>query len=358
VPSLRRAFFVGDVLHRADVERLHRLAPGVGVVNYYGSTETQRAVSWHAVPRDPSSEPKDVIPLGRGIPGVQLLVRTAAGALAGIGEVGEIWMRSPHLAAGYLGDDALTAARFVANPWTDDPRDRLYRTGDLGRYRPDGVVEPMGRADQQVKVRGFRVELGEVEATLARQPAVREAVVVAREDGRGDRRLVAYVTPAAAEAPTAAALREHLRARLPEWMVPAAYVVLEKLPLTANAKVDRRALPDPEEAAAVGDAYVAPRTAVEEAIAGIWAEVLGVERVGVEDDFFAVGGHSLRATQVLARIDAAFGVRVPLRALFEGPTVAALAARVEEQGGAVLEEMMEDLDALSDEELEALLAEE
>ncbi|HVG44405.1 MAG TPA: amino acid adenylation domain-containing protein, partial [Longimicrobium sp.] len=329
IDSLRRAFFVGDVLRRADVARLVDLAPGLTVVNYYGSTETQRAVSYHGV--DPAAEQKEIIPLGRGIPGVQLLVRNASGEIAGIGEVGEIWLRSPHLAAGYLGDAESTAARFVANPWTGRTGDRLYRTGDLGRYRPDGEVEPLGRADQQVKVRGFRVELGEVESALAAHAAVKEAAVLARETEGGDRRLVAWWVPSdeGADGPDAAALRAHLKALLPEYMVPSAYVRLERLPLTANGKLDRRALPEPEPVAT--DARpAAPRTPTEEILAQLWAEVLRTQSVGVDDDFFALGGHSLLATRLLARVQNALGVVVPLRALFEGPTVAELAVRVEE----------------------------
>ncbi|HEV3051653.1 MAG TPA: amino acid adenylation domain-containing protein, partial [Longimicrobium sp.] len=334
IDSLRRAFFVGDVLRRADVQRLAALAPNLRVINYYGSTETQRAVSYHVV--DPSNEQKEIIPLGRGIPGVQLLVLNAAGELAGVGEVGEIWLRSPHLAAGYLGDAALSASRFVVNPWTGAERDRLYRTGDLGRYRPDGEVEPMGRADQQVKVRGFRVELGEVESALASHPAIKEAAVIARETEGGDRRLVAYCVPAdAAARAESAELRAHLKARLPEYMIPAAYVRLERLPLTANGKLDRRALPEPG-AAATDVRPAAPRTPTEEILAQIWAEVLRTDSVGVDDDFFALGGHSLLATRLLSRVQNALGVAVPLRALFEGPTVADLAARVDalRQGGA------------------------
>ncbi|HEV3049863.1 MAG TPA: amino acid adenylation domain-containing protein, partial [Longimicrobium sp.] len=334
IDSLRRAFFVGDVLRRGDVQRLVDLAPALTVINYYGSTETQRAVSYHVV--DPGAEQKEIIPLGRGIPGVQLLVLNAAGELAGIGEVGEIWLRSPHLAAGYLGDEALSASRFVVNPWTGSERDRLYRTGDLGRYRPDGEVEPMGRADQQVKVRGFRVELGEVESALASHAAIKEAAVIARETGAGDRRLVAYWVPAddAARAESGE-LRAHLKTRLPEYMVPSAYVRLERLPLTANGKLDRRALPEPE-AVASESRPVAPRTQTEEILAQIWAEVLRVDSVSVDDDFFALGGHSLLATRLLSRVQSALGVILPLRALFEGPTVGELAARVDalRQGGA------------------------
>jgi amino acid adenylation domain-containing protein len=349
IDSLRRAFFVGDVLRRADVQRLAALAPNLRVVNYYGSTETQRAVSFHVV--DTQAEQKEIIPLGRGIPGVQLLVRNATGEIAGIGEVGEIWMRSPHLAAGYLGDEALSAERFVANPWTGDPRDRLYRTGDLGRYRPDGEVEPLGRADQQVQVRGFRVELGEVESALVSHPALREAVLMVREM-EGDRRLVAYWVPSdeGADGPDAAVLRAHLKALLPEYMVPSAYVRLDRLPLTANGKVDRRALPDPEAPSTAQ--LVEPRTATERVVAEIWMEVLGVEKVGVEDDFFVHGGHSLKATQVLARISQRLDEELPLRVLFESPTVAGLAAAVE----AAVADALTELEGLSDEEVAALLA--
>ncbi len=335
IPSLRRAFFVGDALTRRDVERLRALARNVACVNLYGSTETQRAVGYHRIEE---GETREVYPLGRGMPDVQLLVLTSAGLLAGIGEAGEVCVRSPHLAAGYLGDPELTASRFVPNPFrnptdptdpTDrsDPfRDRLYRTGDLGRYRPDGEVEPLGRADLQVKIRGFRVELGEVEAALARHPAVREAVVAAR-GGAEDRRLVAYVVPEGG-APDLRELRDFLRERLPDYMIPAAFVLLDALPLTPNRKVDRKALPEPERDEP-GEA-AAPRTPLEELLAAVWSEVLGTDRIGPEDDFFALGGHSLRVTQVLARVREAFGVELPVRSVFESPTLAGLAARIGE----------------------------
>jgi amino acid adenylation domain-containing protein len=354
LPALRRAFFVGDVLMRGDVARLHRLAPGITVVNYYGSTETQRAVSHHVV--DPAAGPdaRPIVPLGRGIPDVQLLVRTGTGALAGIGELGEVWLRSPHVALGYLGDAELSAARFVASPWTGDAADLLYRTGDLGRYLPDGEVEPAGRADQQVKVRGFRIELGEVEAALARHPAVREAIVLARGEG-DDKRLVAWLT-STGERPAARELREHLRGVLPDFMVPSAFTWLDALPLTPNGKVDRRALPDPAAPAAAA-VPTPPRTPTEEVIAEIWAEVLGIETVGVEDDFFLLGGHSLRATQVLARIARVLEMEIPLRVFFETPTVAGLAAYVEAAGGGALAGALAELEGLSEEEVAALLAE-
>ncbi|HEX2202459.1 MAG TPA: amino acid adenylation domain-containing protein [Longimicrobium sp.] len=327
IPSLRRAFFVGDVLRRGDVERLVRLAPKLTVINYYGSTETQRAVGYHVVRLEGDDRRREVIPLGKGIPDVQLLVVNAAGEPAGVGEVGEVWLRSPHVALGYLNDPALTAERFLRNPWGTEEGDRLYRTGDLGRYRPDGEVEPMGRADGQVKVRGFRVELGEIEAALARHPSVREAVVVARETRPGERHLVAYVVPSGGDVDLDA-LRAHLRAALPEFMVPAAFRALDRLPLTANGKIDRRALPDvtPE---ASDDRATTPRTETEAAVAAIWREVLGRDVVGVSDDFFSLGGHSLRATQVLSRVQQRLGVKLPVKAFFADPTVGGLAEAID-----------------------------
>ncbi|HEU4884627.1 MAG TPA: amino acid adenylation domain-containing protein, partial [Longimicrobium sp.] len=235
VDSLRRAFFVGDVLTRTDVGRMHRLAPNLQVINYYGSTETQRAVAHFVVPRDLAQLAKETIPVGVGIPDVQVLIRNAAGERTGVGEVGEIWMRSPHIALGYLGDPELSASRFIANPWTGDAADPTYRTGDLGRYRPDGVAEIAGRADQQVKIRGFRIEPGEIEAALRMHASVRDTVVVPR--GEGDaKRLVAYVVADGEPAP--GELREWLRASVPEYMVPAAWVFLPALPVTPNGKVD------------------------------------------------------------------------------------------------------------------------
>jgi len=340
VPSLRYVFLVGDVLSRRDVEGLRRLAPAVTCVNLYGATETQRAVSFYESPpgEGAGDDGRQILPLGSGLRGVQLLVVNSAGAQAGVGELGEILMRSPHLAAGYLNDPELTAARFQANALAGpdaDPADRVYRTGDLGRYRPDGHVTFAGRRDRQVKVRGFRIELGEVETWLGAAPGVERAAVVARQEG-ADRRLVAFVAGAGGTAPAAAPLRVFLEARLPSYMIPSVFVPLESLPLTPNGKVDRAALARRElpeaEGAAAGE-FVAPRTPVEEMLAAIWRQVLGVERLGVHEDFFALGGHSLLAAQLMSRVERAFGVAVPMRRLFERPTVAQLAALVTELGG-------------------------
>ncbi|HKV06686.1 MAG TPA: amino acid adenylation domain-containing protein [Thermoanaerobaculia bacterium] len=321
MPSLRRVFVVGDLLKRTDAGRLYRVAPGVTCVNLYGATETQRALSYFVVPRGSFPGP-EVLPLGRGMEGSQLLVLNAEGALAGVGELGEIHVRSPHLARGYVDEPALTAERFLP----DRDAERIYHTGDLGRYRPDGNVEFVGRADSQVKIRGFRIEPGEIEAALARFPGVLQSVVIVR-----DLRLVAYVVPRPGTEIPPAGVRAFLAGRLPGFLVPADVVVLSALPLTRTGKVDRRALPAPERAA--GEGTVAPRTPTEETLAGLWRELLEVETVSVHDDFFGRGGHSLLATQLASRLRTAFGVELPLRALFERSTIAELATLVDERRG-------------------------
>jgi acyl carrier protein len=309
-------------------------------VNLYGSTETQRAVAYHVVEAGGAAADRirQVLPLGRGMEDVQLLVVRSGEepALAGVGEVGEIWVRSPHLAAGYLGDEALTSDRFRMSPWTGTPGDRLYRTGDLGRYLPDGQVAFAGRADQQVKIRGFRIELGEIEAALGRLPGVREAVVILRQDGPdpSSRRLAAYVVPDPERPPEVATLREALRAGLPAYMVPSAFVFLDRLPVTPNRKVDRRALPAPEETDSGTEAgYVEPGSGVEQTIAEVWREVLGVERVGVRHNFFDLGGHSLLLVRLHARLQEALGRELALVDLFNYPNIRALAEHLGRQDG-------------------------
>jgi amino acid adenylation domain-containing protein len=341
IRSLRYAFIVGDVLTKQDVSRLQRLAPWVTCVNLYGATETQRAIGYYVVPpalSQPDEElleerQKQVLPLGRGVEDVQLLILNTSRQLAGIGEVGEIYVRSPHLAGGYVGDDALTEECFPVNPFTAAASDRLYKTGDLGRYLPDGNVEFLGRGDFQVKIRGFRVEPGEIEAALGRHPAVQQAVVLAREDSPGasktppwDKRLVAYVVFNQGQAPVVGELRRFLRERLPVYMVPAAFVFLECLPLTPNRKVDRNKLPAPDMTRlALEEAFVAPQTPVEGTLAHIWAEVLGLERVGVHNNFFDLGGHSLHLIQVHNRLREAFDKDLPVIKMFEYPTIHSLA---------------------------------
>ncbi len=347
LPSLRRAFVVGDLLKKSDVARLQRLAPELACVNLYGSTETQRSVAFFPVPRpetpDAARLGREVLPLGRGMEDVQLLVLNGSGGLAGVGEVGEIYMRSRHLARGYLGDDGLTAQRFLANPLVANTLglpghlagDRVYRTGDLGRYLPDGNAEFAGRADFQVKLRGFRIELGEIEAALAAFPGVKDCVAVVREDRPGDRRLAAYLV--AAPSVLARDLHAFLARRLPDYMVPSDFVTLPALPLTATGKVDRLALPAPVRTDAADAANAADAAdglhetdPVEELLAGIWCDLLGVPRVGRHDNFFELGGHSLLATRMMSRVREALGVERSLRSLFEEPTLAGFAGAVEQ----------------------------
>jgi amino acid adenylation domain-containing protein len=370
IPTLRWAMLVGDVLTRRDVDRLRRVAPAAAVVNLYGATETVRALGYYVVPEASANErTRQILPLGRGMEDTQLLVlrfcEDSSATLAGVGEVGEIGVRSPHLADGYLGDPERTREKFVANPFTGQPGDRIYRTGDLGRYLPDGDLTFTGRRDHQVKIRGFRVELGEIEAALGRLPGVREAVVVARDDDSAGRRLIAYVVPSTEGGPDAHALHEALRGFLPAYMIPAAFVFLERLPLTPNHKLDRRALPDPEPGRLgtrdTGRPIVAPRDGVEQAIAAIWQRLLNLEAVGVYDNFFELGGHSLLGTRVIAALRDEFGVEIPLRALFEKPTVAGLAlavaqARVEQAADSEVGALLDNLEDLTDEEVEALLS--
>jgi natural product biosynthesis luciferase-like monooxygenase protein/amino acid adenylation domain-containing protein/FkbM family methyltransferase len=297
---------------------------GAALSNQYGPSETHVAT---ALVLDGAPDRWPLLPgIGAPVANARGYVLDAAGAPTPVGVPGELYLAGVCLARGYLARPALTAERFVPDPFV--PGARAYRTGDRARWLADGTLEFLGRVDDQVKVRGFRVEPGEIEAALEAHDGVRGAAVVVREDAPGDRRLVGYVVPAGDSALTAAELREHLKARLPEYMVPSAFVVMDAFPLTPSGKVARRALPAPDGAAGT-EAWEAPRTPAEEILAGIYAEVLRVERVGAHDDFFALGGHSLLATRVTVRVRQAFGVELPVRALFEAPTVAGLAPRIE-----------------------------
>jgi acyl carrier protein len=255
-----------------------------------------------------------------------------------------------------VGHPELTEERFRPDPFAGSG-ERMYATGDLVRRLPNDEIEFVGRRDDQLKIRGFRIEPSEVEAALRTHEGIRDAVVVGRDEGRGERRLVAYVV--AARSVTAEELKRHAAQWLPDVMIPSAFVVLDSLPLTPSGKVDRLALPAPDAANGSGaDAYVAPRTPVEEAVAAIWADVLGIERVGADDDFFALGGHSLLATQIIAQIRSNLSVNLPLHSLFTAPTVATLAAQVVQMMGGDDEtaQLLAEVGQLSDEEVERLLA--
>ncbi len=297
--------------------------PRVRTLNAYGLTEATITSSlWEATPGLNAGR----VPIGQPLGGAQMLVLDRYGNPAPVGVVGELHLGGAGLADGYLGLPALTAERFVPHPFPRSARggERLLRTGDAARRLPGGDFEVLGRVDRQVKIRGFRIEPGEVEAALASHPDVREAAVEAREDGRGGLRLVAWVVPRGDPPPPLSDLRSHLQGMLPAAMVPAAYCFLPVLPRTPSGKVDRRALLTPEGGA--GDHVAASRTPVEELLVGIWEEVLGIEGVGIGDDFFALGGHSLAATRLISQVRDALGVELPLRKVFEAPTPAALAA--------------------------------
>ncbi|MGP0173587.1 amino acid adenylation domain-containing protein [Pseudomonas sp. NCHU5208] len=314
----RSVLLGGEPINAATWARL-RACPSIHFYNMYGPTEGTVDASQGLV-ADLGEQPS----IGRPLANVQLYVLDALGQPAPIGVAGELHIGGAGVARGYLNRPELTAERFI-----DTPQGRLYKTGDLGRWRADGTLEYLGRNDFQVKIRGFRIELGEIESALLACEGVREAAVIARNDSHGDEagtRLVAYLcgTP-----PDAGQLRAALLERLPEYMVPSAYVVLEQLPLTANGKLDRRALPAPGAESLASQAYVAPQGETEQAIAQIWQALLGVEQVGRDDGFLELGGHSLLAVQLLSRLRRKLGARISLRELFEAPTVRGLAALVD-----------------------------
>jgi amino acid adenylation domain-containing protein len=320
-----RLLVLGGEASRTEwIREVRALAPGMRVMNHYGPTETTVGVLTLPVA---GSIDRATLPLGVPLPNVRVYVLDGGMRPVPVGVPGELYVGGAQVARGYLNRPGLTAERFVPGPFTAG--ERLYRTGDRVRWLADGTVEFLGRVDDQVKIRGFRVEPGEVASAAAAHPAVRQAVVVVREDAPGEKRLVAYFVGDAAPAE----LRGWLRARLPEAMVPAAFVAVDSIPLTRNGKVDRRALPAPDARLEDADGYVEPRTPTEEVLAEIWAELLKAERVGAQDGFFDRGGHSLLGIRMVSRAGAAFGVELPLRALFEAPTLGAFAARVDAARG-------------------------
>ncbi len=327
---LRQLLAGGDVLSPGHVKRVLQHLPCT-LINGYGPTESTTFTCCN-----PMTDPNRVgasVSIGRPISNTQVYILDRYLQPVPVGVRGELYIGGDGLGRGYVNRPALTAESFVPDPFSEKPGARLYRTGDLTCYLPDGKIEFLGRIDDQVKIRGFRVEPGEIEALLAQHPAIVQVVVVARQDeqdqassavGAG-KRLVAYLVAGAEGAPTDQELRTFLKQQLPDYMVPSAFVTLDAFPLTPNEKIDRAALPPPDWTKRdVEEAFVAPQTAVEESIARIWADVLGLEQVGVHDSFFELGGHSLLATQVMSRIHGVFQVQLPLRALFEAPTVAEL----------------------------------
>jgi thioesterase domain-containing protein/acyl carrier protein len=299
----------------------HARLPSVSLVNEYGPTE---GTVWCSAAVLTATRPYQVIPIGRAIDNVHLSVLDPWLRPVAVGVHGELWIGGEALARGYLNRPDLTADRFLPDPFSGKPGARLYRTGDRVRWTTEGELQFLGRLDHQVKIRGFRIELEEIELALTALAEVREAAVVVREDASGNPRVVAYVTGDV----LVDELRRTLGQRLPSYMVPAVFVVLAALPLTPNGKVDRKALPPPPSPTSE-EAYLAPATPIEELLSDLWAELFGLGRVGVADDFFALGGHSLLAVRLMARIEHAFGLKLPLSVLFEAPTIRHLARAIQ-----------------------------
>jgi amino acid adenylation domain-containing protein len=323
----------GEALSRSLVSAIYQHVPAVAVYNLYGPSEDTTYSTWGRV----ADEPEARVTIGRPIANTQVYLLDRELQVVPVGVSGELYLGGEGLARGYLKRAELTAEKFIPDPFaagreTGGGGGRLYRTGDLARYLEDGEIEYLGRADSQVKLRGYRIELGEIEEAVRRHAGVGQCAVMIREDVVGEKRLVAYVELAEGQAVVETGeLRELLKERLPDYMMPSVFVWLAEMPLTQNGKVDRKRLPAPEQTREAVEAdFVTPRTATQEVLAGIWAQVLGVERAGIRDDFFELGGHSLLATQIISRVRETFHVEIPLRSLFGAPTVEGLAGYVEE----------------------------
>ena len=330
--SLRLVIFGGEALE------LHTLRPWVErhgaqqpqLVNMYGITETTVHVTYHPL-REEEIEVERRSVIGKPLPDLRTYVLDRHLHPVPMGVAGELYIAGAGVVRGYLNRPELTRERFLADPFSTDRKARLYKTGDLGRWQADGTLEYLGRNDQQVKIRGFRIELGEIEAQLSACRGVREAVVIAREDTPGDKRLVAYLIPDERSDLSLTELRAHLVAVLPEYMVPGAYVTLDSMPLTPNGKLDRQALPAPQESAYVKSAYAEPVGETEAALAAIWQDLLHIERIGRNDHFFELGGHSLLAVRLISKVERAFQRQLPISALFANPTIEKLAAALSSQ---------------------------
>ncbi|MFN6560839.1 MAG: amino acid adenylation domain-containing protein [Nostoc sp. ChiSLP01] len=334
LPHLKWMMVTGESVSVELVNYWLSIYPEIGVANAYGPTEAADDITQFII-KKPLPENQRSVPIGKPLANLNLYILDSEMKLLPIGVPGEICVSGFGVGKGYWKNEASTKSSFIPNPFScakplpGTEQDFIYKTGDLGRWLADGTIEFLGRIDHQVKIRGFRIELGEIEALLAQHPAVRETVVIAREDSPGNKRLVAYVVPQTEVVGVQDNLRCFMQEKLPEHMIPRAFVVLEALPLTPNGKVDRRALPAPEQTQQpLSETFIPPRTFVEEMVVNIWSKILGIEHIGINDNFFELGGHSLLATMVIARLREAFGIELPLRCLFEAPTVASLSDRI------------------------------
>jgi amino acid adenylation domain-containing protein len=325
--SLRVVHVAAEAVPPQLVPRHYQLLPESQLINIYGPTEV---TVWCCSYQFPSQDSEKPVLIGRPSHNMQAYVLDNHLQPAPVGVAGQLYAGGAGVSRGYLNRPELTAERFIPHPYSREAGERLYQTGDRARILSDGGIEFLGRVDHQVKVRGYRIELGEIEAVLSEQEWVRSAVVLMREDAPGDKRLIGYVVSVEGQRPATQELRNGLKRRLPDYMIPASFVMLDEMPLTASGKVNRRALPAPETVRdMLAENFVAPRTPVEELLAKLWGDVLKVEGVGVNDDFFDLGGHSLLATQLISRVRESFAVDLPLRSLFESPTVAGLTRSIE-----------------------------
>jgi amino acid adenylation domain-containing protein len=357
--QLREVSFSGEPLHTHDVEmcRKHFSADCV-IVNSFGATEVSSCCEY-MVERAALLD-DGIVPCGYPTADMEISLLDDHGNQNRFGEIGEIAVKSRHLALGYWRNPELTRARFLPVPRSED--EHVYLTGDVGRLLPDGRLAYLGRKDFQIKVRGYRVEVEEVEALLLSLDNIKEAIVMGTEDPRGEKRLVAYIVPERKPPPSTTALRRALREKLPDHMIPAGFVVLDVLPLTPNGKINRRALPAPARSRPNLDTpFVAPRTPIEEALVKVWTKVLGIDEVGTRDNFFDLGGHSLTATQVLSHVINKFRLEIPLRLLFQSPTITEMAAVITEHQTKKLDEnemerILTELESLTDEEAHRFLS--
>ncbi len=328
--GVRQLLAGGDVLPVGEVKQvIGALTEGQSLTNGYGPTENTTFTCSYRMEKSECLE--ESVPIGGPITNTQVYVLDEEMGVVPVGVIGELYIGGEGLARGYVNQPGQSAEKFLPDPHTQQAGGRLYRTGDLVRYMPDGNIAFVGRKDNQVKVRGYRIELGEIETALMKEGRVREAVVIAREEAGGEKRLVGYVVAEEGEQISTTEIREHLRESLPEYMIPGVFVMMEEMPVSPNGKIDRKALPEPEQKRPdLEQKYAAPRTTAEEMLAGIWADVLRLEKVGIHDDFFEIGGHSLLATQVISHVRESFSVDIPLVRLFEAPTVKGLAEIIEE----------------------------